>query len=168
MGLPVKFHNVFYYRIAGRYTFAGDLFITRGHLYYFPEVDLAEQVEKAGHVRAHEVGLLAQGVVYLSQRVGVYNSRVDFWHDGLSDEVFHKSAAAYIDDLKTRRQDQHEFGKSLPLPTHVHSEEISELKLSLSGNLSFFAQSDTHDFNVGLRRRKQLQNAVWEAGLGRV
>jgi hypothetical protein len=39
------------------------------------------------------------------------------------------------------------------------------MKLSLTGKLSFFAQSDNHDFNIGLRRRNRLRDALWEAGL---
>ena len=163
MSLPVRFRNVHYYRVAGRYVFAGDLFITQGQLYFFPEVDLAEQREKAGRIIPHELGLFYLAMVLLAQRVGSYNSRVNFWRDGISDEEFQKKAGLYIDDLKLTHF-THEFG-ALPLPTQVRSAELSEIKLTSLGRLSFFAQSDTHDFNIGLRRRNQLRNALWEAGL---
>jgi hypothetical protein len=52
MTLPVKFGNVYYYRIAGSYIFAGDLFITRGSLYFFPEIDLEEQRNKTAQYAA--------------------------------------------------------------------------------------------------------------------
>jgi len=48
MALPIRFRNVHYYRIAGKYIFAGDLFISRGQLYFFPETDLEEQRTDAG------------------------------------------------------------------------------------------------------------------------
>jgi hypothetical protein len=47
MGLPIRFRNINYYRIADKYIFSGDLFITRGTIYYFPEVDLDEQERKS-------------------------------------------------------------------------------------------------------------------------
>jgi hypothetical protein len=167
MGLPIRLRNVHYYRVAGKYIFAGDLFIARDQLYFFPEVDLEAQREKAGHIFPHEIGIVAVAIVVVAQRFGSYNSRVDFWNDGMSDEEFQKKAAVYIDGLKLMHVNQ-EFGKTLPLPTHVRSAQLSDIKLTSSGRLSFFSQSDTHDFNIGPRRRKQLQNALWEAGLGRV
>jgi hypothetical protein len=166
MAVPIRFRNVHYYRVAGKYIFAGDLFITRGQLYFFPEVDLEQQREKVGHVYPHELGLFLVAVMYLAQRVGSYNSRADFWRDGMSHSEFQTEAAAYIIDLKLRHLN-HEFGKTLPLPTHCRTAELSDVKLTSSGKLSFFAQSDTHDFNIGLRRRNQLRNALWEAGLVR-
>jgi hypothetical protein len=166
MALPVRFRNVFYYRVAGKYIFAGDLFITRGNLYFFPEVDLAQQRDDIGHVLPHELGLIWIAVVYLVQRLGSYHSRVNFWTDRVSSEEFEKNAAAYIEDLKFQRQ-YHEFGKRLPIPNHVRSAEVSDIRLTSFGKLSFSAQSDNHDFNVGLRRRTQLRDALWESGLGR-
>jgi hypothetical protein len=166
MVLPIRFRNVHYYRIAGKYIFAGDLFITRGNLYFFPEVDLAEQREEIGHVVPHELGLLLAAVVYVAQKIGSYHSRVDFWTDRMPNEAFQKQAAVYIEGLKLNRSNQ-AFGKILPLPTHVRSAEVSDIRLTSLGKLSFSAQSDNHDFKVGLRRQRLLRDALWEAGLGR-
>ena len=170
MSLPARFRNVHYYRIAGKYIFAGDLFITRGALYFFPEIDLDEQREKARepvrHV-AHEMALLVTAIVYLTQKTsGSYFSRVDFYNEGISDEQFQEKAKAYIDKLKWERKIT--FPPTLPVPTHVGTSEISNMKLSRTGKLSFSAQSDTHDFNIGLFGKSRLRNALWEAGLGRV
>ena len=166
MVLPVTFANVHYYRIAGRYIFGGDLFIARGSLYFFPKVDLAQQAEEVGHV-SHELALLMHTVRYMIQRVGFSMSRTEFWEEGLPDEKFQNEATAYIDRLKEQRRDK-AFSQTLPLPIHVCTNEISGMKLTPAGRLTFSAQSDTHDFNVGLLRKKQLRNALWEAGLGRV
>jgi hypothetical protein len=168
MGLPVKFYNVHYYRISGRYTFAGDLFIARGAVYFFPEVDLAEQRERSvRHVPHHfAIGVLA--VVYLAQKFGgAYGSRHDLWREGISDEQFQKNARAYIEELKGSRGEK-AFSELLPMPTYVTAGEVSDLKLSPTGGLSFSAQSDKHDFNIGLIRKKRLRDALWEGGLGRV
>lgn len=168
MSIPARFRNVHYYRIAGKYIFAGDLFITRGALYFFPEVDLDEQRQSTtGHVSS-EIALIAVALVYLAQAVsGAYSSRIEFWEKGISDEQFQEKAKTYIDRLRMERA-QAAFSKTLPVPTRVGANEISNIKLSTTGKLSFSAQSDTHDFNIGLLKKGRLRNALWEAGLGRV
>lgn len=65
MGLPFRFRNVNYYRIAGKYTFSGDLFIARNTIYFFPEVDLAEQRENVTSVLPHNLALLALALLYI-------------------------------------------------------------------------------------------------------
>ena len=57
-GLPMKFSNVHYYRVAGKYVFAGDLFIARNNLYFFPEVDMDQQREEIVRVMPHDFALL--------------------------------------------------------------------------------------------------------------
>lgn len=166
--LPARFGNVHYYRIAGKYIFAGDLFITRGTLYFFPEIDLDEQRHAATKHVSNEIALVVLAVVYLAQTVsGAYSSRIDFWAEGISDEQFQEKAKTYIDRLRLERA-QAAFSKTLPVPTRVGANEISNMKLSSTGKLSFSAQSDTHDFNIGLFKKRRLRNALWEAGLGRV
>lgn len=165
-GLPIKFGNVHYYRIAGHYIFGGDLFVARGSLYFFPNVELAQQVEDVGHV-SHELALLMHALRFMIQRVGFSMSRIESWEEGLTDEKFQNEATAYIDRLKEKRRDK-ASPQTLPLPIHVCTNEISGMKLTPAGRLTFSAQSDTHDFNVGLLRRRRLRNALWEAGLGRV
>jgi hypothetical protein len=167
--LPIKFSNVHYYRVAGKYVFAGDLFIARNNLFFFPEVDMERQREEIAQVLPHDFALLITVILYLGQRVGGYLSRTEFWKTGLSDEQFRKEAATYIERLKAeRRLRQHEFGTMLPLPLHVRTNEISDMRLTSWGRLSFSAQSDTHDINIGVFRKRRLQNALWEAGVGRV
>lgn len=163
----MKFKNVHYYRIAGQYIFGGDLFVTRGSLYFFPEVDLEEQrKERSSHVSS-ELALLALAFTWVGQFIGTYPSRTKFWEEGMTHDQFQNEAAAYIYKMKLERQDK-AFLATLPLPTHVRTDEISGMKLTPSGVLSFSAQSDTRDFNIGLRRRKQLRTALSEAGMNRV
>jgi len=72
-GLPVKFQNVHYYRVAGHYVFAGDLFIARNNLYFFPEVDLAQEREEVSTVLPHEIALV---LVMLFRPAGLLPSEV--------------------------------------------------------------------------------------------
>ena len=162
MGLPVKLDGVHYYRIAGRYIFAGDLFIARGSIYFFPEVDLAEQRSESTRYLPHQFALLVLLIVYLAQQLKSYASRNDLWEEGISAEKFQTKADAYIAALKEGKR---KGSETLPLPTRVKADEISNVKLGLTGKLSFLAQSDNHDFNIGLRRKKRLRDALWEAGL---
>jgi hypothetical protein len=168
-GLPVKLSNVHYYRVAGKYVYAGDLFVARNNLYFFPELDMDRQREEIGRFLPHDFALVVTLLLYVSQRVGGYPSCTEFWREGLSDEQFRNEAATYIQKLKMERQlRHHEFGTTLPLPLHVCTDEISNLSLTSLGRLSFSAQSDTHDFNIGVVRKRRLQNVLWQAGVARI
>jgi|SRR5215813_3608945 len=165
MGLPIKFNNVHYYRIAGRYTFAGDLFITRGVIYFFPEVDLAQQREEVSRFMPHDIALVVSMATYLIQKVRCpYGPNNHLWKEGITDVQFKERADACITQLDAYRRTQ-AFRESLPLPTRVEANEISNLKLGMAGRLSFFAQSDTHDFNIGLIGKRRLRDALWESGI---
>jgi len=167
MSLPIKIRNVQYYRIAGKYIFAGDLFITPGTIYFFPEIDLEEQRNAAAEWLPHDLAIAVHLVMYISQKFGSYSSRTDFWRQGISNEQLKASANIYVSQLKANKQAYPNI-KAMPLPTVVAVPDVSAMTLSLTGRLSFSAQSDTHDFNVGLRRKKQLRDAIWEAGFGKV
>jgi len=168
MALPIRIRNVHYYRIAGKYIFAGDLFISRGQLYFFPEIDLEEQRHEMSRHLPHEISVLILGIVYLAQQFsGSYFSRNEFWQEGISDEKFRMEINFHIEKLTSERS-RAQFGKTMPLPMQIGVNEISDMKLSSTGQLSFSAQSDKHDFKIGLFKKKRLRNALWESGLGRV
>jgi hypothetical protein len=163
MSLPIKIRNVQYYRIAGKYIFAGDLFITRGTIYFFPEIDLEEQRNAAAGWLPHDLAIVVHLVMYISQKFGSYSPRTDFWRNGISNEQLTASANIYVEKLKANKR-IHPNVKAMPLPTVVSVPDVSAMTLSLTGRLSFSALSDTHDFNVGPRRKKQLREAIWEGG----
>ena len=166
MGLPLRIPSAHYYRISGRYTFGGELFIARGTLYFFPTVDLAEQRNQSRAYLPHDLGLLVLLFMTLAQRFNSCPPVDGLWHAGISDEQFRLNADAYVGVLKKHRL---EYGfTNLRLPTRVGAAEISNLSLSRSGRLSFLAQSDTHDFNVGWRKRSLVRDAFWESGLGQI
>jgi hypothetical protein len=167
LALPIKFSNVLYYRISGRYIFSGDLFILRQMLYFFPEADLAEQREKITRRLPHQLALPVLAFMYLVPKLGLNMPRNDLWEPGISEDEFRKKADAYVQKLRQERigKSPHE---SLPLPIVVTPGEVADLKLTVTGKLSFFAQSDTHDFNIGVTRKNRLHSALWESGLAKV
>src|ERR1044072_2044771 len=99
--MPTKFSNAHYYRIAGRYIFGGDLFIVRGAIYFFPEVDLSEQRSQAAECFPHGGGLVVLALANLAQKVSLYTSGTDdLSRKGMSDEQFREKADACIRELK--------------------------------------------------------------------
>jgi len=164
--MPTKFTNAHYYRIAGRYIFGGDLIIVHGAIYFFPEVDLSDQRSQAGEFLPHNWRLVMPALVSVTQKVSLYVSGIDdLSRKGVSDQQFREMADARIEELKWHRKHKG-FTQCLPLPTHIKADEISGMRLSPTGKLSFSAQSDNHDFNVGLRRRRRLCDSLCEMDLG--
>lgn len=116
----------------------------------------------------HNWGWAVQTVVYVTQKVSLYAPGIDdLSRKGISDEQYRGEADARIRQLKEEHQLK-SFAESLPVPTHIMASEISDMRLSLTGKLSLSAQSDNHEFNVGLRRRSRLRDTLWELDLGRV
>lgn len=168
MALPIKISGVHYYKISGKYIFAGDLFVTRGTLYFFPMIDLEEQRTKNTRYMPHQLGLIALALTYLFQKIGAsYVSRNDVWVEGMSDDQFRKSADEFIKVMKVQRRERG-VSEVLPVPIRINANEISNIKLGSTGRLSFLAQSDNHDFNIGLRSKNRVRDAIWEGGLGKV
>jgi hypothetical protein len=167
MSLPIKLRNVHYYRIAGKYIFAGDLFISRDKLFFFPEIDLEEQRAEIARYMPHNLAMAVELVLYVSQKFGTYSSSTRFWNDRLSNEQFQLAANQSVEQ-KTSAKRSDTSGTVLPAPTVVTATEVSNLKLSKFGILSFSAQSDTHDFKIGPRRRGLARDALWEAGFGKI
>lgn len=168
MGLPIKIRGVRYYLVSGAYIFAGDLYIARGTIYFFPMVDLEEQRTKSTKHLPHQIGFIVYLITYLLQVFGKsYAPKDNFWEEGMSDEQFRRKADAHIEVLKVERKEK-DITNQLPMPSRITTNEISDMKLYRTGRLSFLSQSDTHDFDVGLRNRNRLRNAIWEGGLGKV
>src|SRR5436853_7915409 len=63
--LPVFFQNIPYYKIDDLFTFSGDLIITSGILYYFPNTDLEqERIYRGGEAEAGLLGFEALGDLF--------------------------------------------------------------------------------------------------------
>lgn len=160
MPLPAKFNNVHYYRIAGAYTFAGDLVIARDALYFFPNRDLVtENIKRGGR---HQ-GAIASAVREDFHRQHSYLVKHGLWRDGDTDEQFRRKADAHIAELRAQSKPA-DFSETLPIPTRITAAEVRGLKVGFMGVLSFEAQSDRQDFKVGVTRKKRLREALWEGG----
>jgi hypothetical protein len=164
MALPVKFSKVHYYLISRQYSFAGDLVIAHKILYFFPQLDL--ETQRMRRVQWSIWGGLANVAAATVDSVvdaaeGSYLSKNGLWHDGITDEQFRQKADVHIAELREKRKSER-FSESLPIPIRIALDEITNLKLSITGKLSFVAQSDNQDFNTGWRRKRALRDALRE------
>ena len=136
MTLPAKFNNVQYYLISGQYSFAGDLIVTRGVLYFFPHTDLeAQRIKNSSrHSGGGLVGGLVADAIYAGVDAaamaakGSYLSKHGLWHEGDTDEQFRQRADAHMVELKEQRKKER-FSESLPIPTRIATDEIRNLKM---------------------------------------
>lgn len=168
MPLPAKFTNTHYYLITGQYTYAGDLVVIPQTLYFFPQADLEAERNKRSRVAGH-FGLAGFALAYLATSLiqtgyGSYVEKHGLWRPGITAEQFRSIADEHIERVKADRTTA-TFSEHLPYPTRMGAKEMSQHRLGATGTLSFHGQSDVHDFKVGLRRKKQLREALWESGI---
>jgi hypothetical protein len=171
MPLPVKFTNTLYYQILGQYTYAGDLVLVPRTLYFFPQVDLEAERNKRSQVGRH-FGIAGFALTYIAATAiktgyGSYLENHGLWGPGITAEQFRQLADAHIAQVRSERTTA-TFSEHLPFPTCIQVDEISQAKTGATGTLSFYAQSDNHDFKVGFRRKKQLRDALGESGVVKV
>ena len=158
MSLPITIKSVRYYLITGQYAFSGDLVITRGAIYFFPDKDLEqERIDKAVKKYAQSKQPEPR-TKYLAQL-----RKTGFWQEGDGGMALQKRLDEHIAWLK-ETQPAEMFSSSLPIPSRFIRDEIKNLSLSFMGALSFEAQSDNQDFKVGFFKKKLLRDALWEGG----
>lgn len=171
MRLPLSINNVLYYKIARQYCFQGDLIFTPGSIYFFPHTDLdqrraevSEALDVSGLQLLSEV-VLKPFVYPLLQVLAVRSlnhSRLqgaELWRRGDSSETLQLKLDGLIAEMKRNHKPN-----ALPLPSRFRRDEVSNLKLSAAGTLSFDAQSDRHDFGVGIFKKGPLREALWMSG----
>jgi len=56
------------------------------------------------------------------------------------------------------------LSSSMPVPNRFLIGEVSNLTLSRMGEMSFHAQSDKHDFHVGVMRKTAAREALKKGG----
>jgi hypothetical protein len=95
---------------------------------------------------------------------GSYVEKHGLWRPGMNAEQFRQIADEHIARVKAGRTPT-TFSEHLPFPTRIDAKEMSQHRLGAMGTLSFHGQSDQHDLKVGLRRKKQLRDALWESGI---
>jgi hypothetical protein len=170
--LPLSIDNVLYYKVAGQYCFQGDLIFTAGCIYFFPHTDLDRrraEVNEALDISGLQLltELVLKPVVFpLLQALavrGLNHSRLHgagVWRADDTSETLKLKLDALLADLKKRARGP----DALPLPSRFTREEVGNLKLSAAGALSFDAQSDRHDFGVGIFKKGLLREALWVSG----
>src|ERR1700682_1915024 len=155
MSLPLSIDNVPYYRIAGQYCFQGDLIFIAGSIYFFPHTDLDQRrTEIREALDVPVLGLVFETILrpvvfplLLAIAIrGSNNSRLrgrGVWREGDSSEALKVKLDGLVAELKR----SYRQSASLPVPSCFRRHEVSNLKLSATGALSFDAQSDRHDFS---------------------
>ena len=175
MALPVSFEDVSYFKR----TYGGDLIITDGVIYYFPNTNLADQTNKnlSGWNRMTLYGgllflvddlAIILGTAWRSQMGATMNSplikEAGLWRDGDSSKALQDRLDAHLTELKEQIRRPEDYSTSLPPPMRFAREDISGLSLKFTGTLKFEAHFDNHDFFVNAKRKKLLRTALGEAG----
>lgn len=158
MPSPTKFTNVYYYLIAGQYSYSGDVVIITGTIYFFPRRDLV--TERMNNPRGSEiVRIMNDAVITISELVHQSTSYLiknRLWEENISEQQFRERADAHIEKLMIQRTSE-KFSKSLPSPVRFDVGAIKNIRMGLGGKLSFSTQSDNHDFEFGLGKKRLLK-----------
>jgi hypothetical protein len=172
--LPVFFQNIPYYKIDDIFTFSGDLIITSGIVYYFPNTDLEqERIYRGGEAEASLPGFKALGDLFtkvlanfeLSQTTPRSQSwKTVVWKWGDPIETFQSRLDTLIAESKRKTTDNADFASTLPIPSRFATNSIRQMKIDRAGVLSFEAFYDRHDFNIGVEKKRDLQDALLEGG----
>ena len=174
---PTCVTNTKYYKISGKYTYGGELVITRGVLYFFPFADLEEERQQRNGILllcrvafrpAYLLALLillpVQLLSGLFRQAPISRSRLvkeKVWDESDSNETLQRKLDCRISEVKEKKLLS---SSSLPVPSRYLPGDLSTVKMSVLGNLSFDAQHDHHDFHVGAFRRKGVLEALEAAG----
>ena len=170
--LPVLLDNVLYYKIDDRYAFRGDLIITPRIIYFFPHTDLEQErinhgvdflSGAPGGDLAREVFTKIMSGFGISQPSSHPGSGIaSLWNKEDSSEELQSRLDAHIARLKKDRTVV--FSSSLPVPGRLLSGYVIGLRLERDGVLSFHADSDRHDFDIGATRFELIARTLFEAG----
>ena len=182
MFVPVSFDNVSYFRNE----FRGDLIVTQGVIYFFPHTNLSvDKPERNYHPPATFTLFLGPVDDILHVAIAVIDRLLDLrdWYSRatinqtrLKEKGLWPAEAASRESSATQSQfDQFikqaqqqpaplvSYQYSLPRPMRFAVTQIRDLSLR-AGKLKFQSEFDSHDFAIGLRRRRRLQEALRESG----
>lgn len=183
MGLPVSIDDV----AARDRTIVGDLILTRFAIYFFPHTDRLLRSKDAFSRRTAGAGalMLAQhalsitlewagfGAValipVLKEKFGGTTNRSRLKKAGLwkvedSSSSLSTRLDEHIAKLIRQRRSLDEFSSTLPQPERFGLEQVNGLWVTWNGTLYIHQRYDTQRFRVGIRRRRTLLAALWEAG----
>jgi hypothetical protein len=173
MPLPISFEDVSYF------TYGGDLIITDGVIYYFPNTILNDEPDKAlsiwNQMTRHGGLLFLLGDLLITSRTSSRSPKdttinsarirnVGLWRDGDSSETLQQRLDAHLSELKKQGREPGHFGMTLPAPMRFARGDIARLSFNPMGTLKFHANFDSHDFLVNPKHMKLLQTALQEGG----
>ncbi len=166
MRLPMSFDDVPYFR----HEFRGDLIITHGVIYYFPQVNVALEEKNKRNRSSVDFGLIALPFVLLGALIKELRtttnqpklSEAGLWKEGEASQSLQARFDAHIAEVKKQPSLLVQYEFTLPKPMRFARADIK--KLSLRGGLKFDTEYDSHDFTVGFHRKKLLREALWEGG----
>jgi len=169
--LPISIDEVSYYNNS----FIGDLIITQGAVYFFPQAESQSREQGKGEVligMVEHTGLIGSGLSLIGELLSkelrtINNSALHkngLWKQFDSNEEFRSRLDAYIESLKQKRGVE-EFSTLLPRPIRITQGEIKKLSVTLRGRLLIETTYDRHDFDIGLKRKRKLVEALKEGSL---
>ena len=169
--LPISIDDVSYYNDA----FLGDLIITHGVIYFFPNTVAPSKelrrVEVIGAIFDHfgPIGsALSLFIDLLAKELRTINNsalhKSGLWKQFESEEQFKSKIDGYIEAVAGNRKPE-EFSSSLPRPIRFSRDEIGKLRVTFRGKVMVETTYDNHDFGVGLKRKRVLVEALREGNL---
>lgn len=164
MALPISFDDVTYFKR----TLNGDLIVTEGVIYYFPNIKVSDLSDEPGTGSVGDYLLFTSARALRSRmRKSINRSflRKDkLWFNGDSSVTLQRRLDAHIAQLKKEKGRAEEFSSGLPLPLRFTCDDVAALSLSFMGTLTFDACFDVHDFFVNSQRKKLLREALHDGG----
>ncbi|HKS40054.1 MAG TPA: hypothetical protein VJX74_05520 [Blastocatellia bacterium] len=170
--LPLFLDNIHYYKMDGKFSFSGDLIITPKIIYYFPHTDLEqERINRGSEVEPGFFGSEALGNFFknaltnfgLIQPINRPKSwKTVMWKWGDPVEVLQSRLDALIAELKHSARHNPEFTSSLPIPCRFMTNVVKQMNIDKDGVLSFEADYDRHDLNIGNEKKRDVQEALLE------
>lgn len=180
MGLPLSIDDV----AARDRTIVGDLILTRFAIYYFPHTDRSKKrgarrnagawalmlAESAFTATLEWTGFGAVALLpALKDKFGGTTNRsrlkkAGLWKPEDSSSSLSTRLDEHIAQLIRQRRSLDEFSSTLPQPGRFGLEQVNGLWVTWNGILYIQQRYDTQRFRVGIRRRRTLLAALWEAG----
>jgi hypothetical protein len=181
MNLPVSFSEISYYDDEYR----GDLIITGGVIYFFPQKRSAyDKIYLFGGVFDRILNWLFRSVLMFVAGAGIQDliefvttfgrfakrgmsgkntpkiAKLGLWREGQTDRELQQKLDKYLLELKDNKLD---FSKeSLPKPFAFKVSEMSDI--SFKWKFKFNTKFDDHDFGISFFNRKSLRAALQKAG----
>lgn len=171
MSIPMVFDNVAY-KVAGEYAYKGKLLITHDVIYFLPHTDLIQRrIDRTASSLSIAINSPIVGVLMWLGRIIVSTLEVRqstdftsaFGEGRKASLILQEKMDNHIRKLKLNSP-QVTASTDLPLPLKYDLNAVKDMSISSGGVLTFDANYDTHQYNVGLLKRNILRQSLIEAG----